>query len=121
LGSNGAYLTKAQVAQVFTNHSGVYQQVLATALSVYSTSSDLAGSAAASIARRDGLVTSSIGSGAFTYNVGSNGAVFGVANNSELTIFSLLEDLNSLALNGVLYGANQNLIGLADQVFMSIN
>ena len=121
INSNGTYFTNAQVAQAFANcFSGADQQVLATALSMYATSSDLAGSSAASVAQRYGLNTSSCGSGGDTCNVGSSGAAFGLANNSVETIFSLLEDLNCAAVNGVMCGGNQNLINLVDQVFLSL-
>jgi hypothetical protein len=74
-------------------------QVLATAFAVYVTDSDLAGNVAA----RYGFEVDSKGTGGRTFNVGNNGAAFGLANGSETTIFNLLLAVNSRAYRGRLY------------------
>jgi hypothetical protein len=74
-------------------------EVLATALSVYVTNQTLAGNVAASY----GFEVSEFGLGIATYNVGSSGAAFGVADNSTLTVMDLLLATDRLAVNGVLY------------------
>jgi hypothetical protein len=56
-----------------------------------------------------------------TWNVGSSGAAFGVANNSTLTVLQLLNAANDRAVNGVLYGGNKALRDAANSVFSGIN
>src|SRR5262249_26150173 len=58
-------------------------QVLATALSVYATNATLDSTQAAA---QYGFTVSGYGLGTATFNVGSNGAAFGVANNTSLTV-----------------------------------
>src|SRR5262249_17772542 len=60
-------------------------QVLATALAVYVTDSRLAGTTAAAY----GFLVTNGGVGSRTFNVGANGAAFGVADNSSLTVIEL--------------------------------
>src|SRR5262249_53055111 len=74
-------------------------QVLATALSVYVTTSSLAGNAAAPY----GFQVTEAGLGAATHNVGSSGAAFDVADNSTLTVLDLLRATDRHAVHGVLY------------------
>jgi len=73
--------------------------VLATALAVYVTNRSLAGTAATSY----GFLVTAGGVGARTFNVGANGAAFGVADNSLLTVTELLLAVNRRARNGLLY------------------
>ena len=98
-------------------------QVLATALAMYVTNGTLAGNAGTSF----GFVVSTNGVGMQTFNVGSKGAAFGVANNSSVTIFDLLLAVNSRATNGVLFGGvldkslRISLCTMVNDVFSSIN
>lgn len=126
--SNGTYLTNSQVAASYkTNFFSVSgqktnAQVFAVALATYVTNTTLAGGKYAS---SYGFNTSSTGTGARTFNVGSDGAAFGVANNTVLTVNQLLAYTNSRATNGVLYAkdgssatANRN---LANDLYSAIN
>src|SRR5579859_4782262 len=101
--ANLAGKTNAQVAAAFlvdfNLHGSAKQdtaQFFAVALASYSTSTSLAGG---NQAAAYGFTTSSAGSGAATFNVGTNGAAFGVPNNTTLTLMQLLQDANSLASN----------------------
>jgi hypothetical protein len=125
----GHYLTNAQVAALyltgaFFGASGmkVNSQILTTALAAYATSTTLAGG---SQAQGYGFNVSPGGSGFDTFNIGSHGAAYGVPNNTTLTVFQMLQAVNSQAVNGVLYanaGANQSLyIGFANNDFTTIN
>jgi hypothetical protein len=61
------------------------------------------------------------GLGAATYNVGSSGAAFGVANGTTEQVTDLLRATDSMATNGVLYGGNSALRELANVVYDGIN
>ncbi len=87
-------------------------QVLAGALAVYVTNKTLAGTTA----QRYGFNISISGTGAKTYNVGSNGAAIGLSNNTSYTVLQLLyqADLmtqagtfNANAFNAIFDGINQ--------------
>jgi sugar lactone lactonase YvrE len=102
--------SNAQVAAYFQTlfnlgGSKVQAQVLAVALNLYATTSSLGGNAAAAY----GFTVSVVGLGAYSYNVGSDGAAFGVANNSTLDVYQLLLAVNNKAVNGVLYNGNTSL------------
>ena len=92
--------------------TGGDQQVLSAALSVYATSIDLAGTNVQAIDSH--FNTSLAGSGMDTYNVGANGAAFGLANNTTLTVMQLLVDLNANTTAGaaVSFGANAVFSGI---------
>lgn len=95
---NVAGMSNAQIADLYTtlfkrngnNSPGgppkLDAQVFATALAVYVTNQTLAGTAAISY----GFNVSVNGIGASTFNVGSNGSAFGVADDSELTVLDIL-------------------------------
>jgi hypothetical protein len=53
--------------------------------------------------------------------VGKDGAAFGVANNSTLTVYGLLAAVNKQAVNGVLYGGSATLQGQCADLFSSLN
>jgi virginiamycin B lyase len=74
-------------------------QVLAVALSAYVTNQNLAGMTAAAY----GFQVSAEGLAAATFNVGSDGAAFGVANDTTMTIFALLQATDAQTHNGLLY------------------
>jgi hypothetical protein len=123
--SNPHYLTNAQVAASYnTNFFGVTgqktnAQVLAVAFAVYSTSTNLSGSA--TLAVKCGFNVTATGIGLDTYNIGSNGAAFGVANNSVLTINQILAYTNSQSYGGKLYNGITALINMANTVYGGIN
>ena len=102
-------------------------QVMALALAVYVTDTDLAGNAATSY----GFLVDSSGTGARTFNVGTNGAAVGMANGTQARIFDLLLAVNSSAYQGVLYDSDHDgdansssevsLRTMANVLFTSIN
>jgi hypothetical protein len=79
-------------------------QVLATAFAVYVTNQALAGTTAAAY----GFQVSATGVGTRTSNVGNNGAAFGVANNSTLSVMDLLLAVNARGRRGLLYDMDGN-------------
>lgn len=89
---------------------------LAVALSVYATTSSLGGNAAAAY----GFAVSNAGAAQKPFNVGSNGAAFGVANNTTLTLRQLLDAAHSQANNGTLYSRRTSLRPPATNVFDAI-
>jgi hypothetical protein len=74
-------------------------QIMATALAVYVTNHNLAGNTSASY----GFLVTTYGVGAATFNVGSAGAAFGFANNTNASILDLLFAVNDRSHNGVLF------------------
>jgi hypothetical protein len=118
----------------FQGTAKVDAQFMATALATFFTSSNLSGgSAAASY----GFHVSQTGIGTKVVNVGSSGAAFGVANNTNMTIMSLLVATNSLTGtdangdgysnvydtngDGVLDAAERALRDKANSVYTAIN
>ena len=100
--------------------------VLATALAVYVTNQTLSGPTAASY----GYQVTSTGVGATTFNVGSKGAAFGVADNSVLTVLDLLLATDSRTRRGLLYDLDgsgtinsqeRSLREMANEVYTAIN
>jgi hypothetical protein len=73
--------------------------VLATALAVYVTNQNLAGTTATAF----GFTVSSTGVEASTFNIGSNGAAFGVTNYATMTVLDILVATNARTVNGLLY------------------
>lgn len=67
-------------------------QVMATALAAYATSSALAGG---NVAAAYGFNVSDSGTGARSYNVGLNGSVLGLSDNTSYTVSELLQAANA--------------------------
>jgi hypothetical protein len=93
-------------------------QVLATALSVYVTNATLDST---KVAAQYGFTVSGDGVGTATVNVGSNGAAFGVANNSTLTVLDLLLASDAQAVGGVLYNGNTPNRNEANIIYSAVN
>jgi hypothetical protein len=93
-------------------------QVLATALSVYATNATLDNTG---VAANYGFIVSGNDLGTATVNVGSNGAAFGVANNSVLTVLNLLKATDAQAIGGLLYNGDDTLRKEANNVYNAIN
>ena len=114
-------MTNAQVAAFYVdlfNQQGpkLDAQVLDTALDVYATTLSLGGTTAQAC----GFDVTADGLGASTYNVGANGAAFGVANGTTLTVYAILEGADRLAVNGVLYNGDSTLRKEAMNVFSGL-
>jgi hypothetical protein len=110
------------VATLFTrlfNVSGqkLDAQVLGVALAVYATTNTLGGTAAA----KYGFTVDAIGTGHRLYNIGTNGAAFGVANNTNMEVLDILGAADARAVNGVLYNGNTGMRNMANNVFSGIN
>ena len=107
-----AGMTNAQIADLYTdtfksnkNICGPAKfdcQVMAVALATYVTNSSLAGTAGV----KYGFLVTTYGLGDATYNVGSSGAAFGVANNTVMTVMDMLLATDARSRDGVLYGQN---------------
>jgi uncharacterized repeat protein (TIGR01451 family) len=93
--SNGSYFTNSQVCGAYAHCSSADRETFCTALAVYCTSTNLAGSTATNYAKQCGFNVSAEGCGGDNYNVGSNGAAFGCGNNSTWTVQQLLGMLNN--------------------------
>jgi hypothetical protein len=121
-GNNLAGKSNAQVAAFYLtqfNLSGpkVEAQTLAVALNVYATTAALGGSAGTSY----GFTVSAAGLGARSFNVGGDGAAFGVANNTTLNVYQLLRAVNQQAVGSVLYNGNSQLRGQAADLFGNLD
>jgi len=132
----------AEVASFYKNEffmkklkgtSKVDAQFMATALATFFTSSNLSGG---SVAAGYGFNVTDTGIGTKVVNVGSSGAAFGVANNTDMTIMALLLATNNLTGDsgdgsyrnvydtngdGVLDDAEKALRSLANTIYTAIN
>ena len=123
-GSNNlAGKSNASIAALFQSDFVVHgtkldAQVLATALAVYVTDATLdntgVGTQYGFTVRGNGVATS-------TYNVGSSGAAFGVANNATMTVLDILLAADAQAVNGALYNGDATRRNLANTVFSALN
>jgi hypothetical protein len=126
-GTSLAGSTNAQVAAVYLDlfpPSGVakntYVQAFAVALACYATSTSLG---ANSTTVSFGFNMSPGGTSAKIFNVGSNGAAFGVPNGTTLTVFQVLEKANANfdPATGLFYGGDQTLTSELNNVLDGIN
>jgi hypothetical protein len=121
-GNNLTGRTNTQVAAFYLTQFDldgpkVEAQVLAVALNVYATTASLGGSAGTAY----GFTVSATGLGARSYNVGSDGAAFGVANNTTRNVYELLLAVNARAVHGVLYNGDGTLRQEAADLFDALN
>jgi hypothetical protein len=93
-------------------------QVLATALSVYVTNATLDSTG---VGTKYGFTVNGDGVGTDTWNVGSNGAAFGVANNTTMTVMDLLLATDAQAVDGVLYNGDLLKRNEANSVYSALN
>jgi hypothetical protein len=116
-GKSNAQVAAFYLSQFNLSGNQVQAQVLATALNVYATTASLGGNAGVAY----GFTVSATGLGARSYNVGSDGAAFGVANNTTWNVYELLLAVNKKAVNGVLYGGNTTLQAQCAGLFNSLD
>jgi hypothetical protein len=114
--------TNTQVAAFFQglfndHHDGPDVEVLATTLDVYATTGSLGGAQGQSY----GFAVTAEGLGASSFNVQDDGAAFGVANDTTLNVYQLLQAVNARAVGGVLYGGNAVMRDLAEDLFERLN
>lgn len=126
-GKSLAGLTNADVAAVYSSlwsPSGVtkntYVQALAVALGCYASSTSLG---ANSTTAGYGFKDSPGGTCADTFNVGSNGAAFGVPNGTTLTVSQVMAIANAHfnPTTGLFYGGDQALASDLNNVLDGIN
>ena len=120
--ANGAYFTNADVAKAYQKlfaESGpkLDAELLATALDVYATTRSLGGCGRA---WRDFRVSNK-GLGARSFDIGHDGALFGVPNNTSLNVYEMLQAVNHGAVAGSPYNGNRTLQGNAAAVFEALN
>ena len=82
---------------------------LATALDVYASTAFLGGADGA----KYGFKSTAFGLGAASFNVGSDGAAFGVTNGTVLNVYQILKAIDARAGTGTLYMGNFGLRSLA--------
>jgi hypothetical protein len=116
-GKSNAQVAAFYLSQFALGGPKVEAQVLATALSVYASTQSLGGTAGQAYTFR----ISAAGLGAYTYSVGSDGAAFGVANNTVLDVYQLLQAVNRKAVSGKLYNGNATLRKQAVALFDALN
>jgi len=97
----------AAMLALYSGGQTLQADLLATALDVYVSTISLGGATTAITA--DGFTPTTAGLGASVFNVGSNGAAFGVSNNSTQTVLQLLQGVNNLAVSGNPYNGNSSL------------
>jgi hypothetical protein len=117
-GKNNAYIAALFQQDFLQKGMKLDAQVLATALSVYATNATLDSTQAAA---KYGFTVSGYGVGTATFNVGSNGDGFGLANNTTMTVLDLLLATDSQAGNGLLYNGNTTLRTEGNDVFNALN
>jgi hypothetical protein len=116
-GKSNAQVAAFYLTQFDLTGPKVEAQVLAAALNVYATTASLGGSAGTAY----GFTVSATGLGARSYNVGSDGAAFGAANNTTLNVYALLLAVNKKAANGVLYNGDAALRQEAADLFDALS
>ncbi len=100
-----------------TGPAKVDAQVMATAFAVYVTNLNLADNVAASY----GFLVTDGGVGIATFNIGSSGSAFDVADDTEISILDILLATNDQAVDGMLYDLDAVLRALANEVYSAIN
>jgi hypothetical protein len=99
--------SNTQVAQFYQSYftpltlSSLDVEVLTTALNVYASTLSLGGT----LAQADGFTVDALGLGADSVDVGVFGAAFGVANNTMLNVWELLQGANNAAVGGLLWNS----------------
>jgi hypothetical protein len=117
-GKSNAYIAALFQSDFVMKGVKLDAQVLATALAVYATSATLDPT---QVAANYGFIVSGDGVGAVTWNVGSNGDAFGVANNTTMTVMDLLLATDAQAVNGLLYNGNAAKRNEANAVYSALN
>jgi hypothetical protein len=117
-GKNNAYVAAFFQSRFVLKDQKLDAQVLATALAVYVTDGTLDNTG---VGTQYGFIVGGHGVATATFNVGANGAAFGVADNTVMTVMDLLLATDAQADNGNLYSGNTVKRNKANTVFGSIN
>jgi hypothetical protein len=116
-------VSNAQVAAFYQSQfaqpgSSLGAELLATALNVYATTQSLGGT----IGQTYGFTVTATGLGAASFNVGGDGAAFGVADNSTRNVYELLVAVDRQAsLEGGLFNGDATLLKKANDLFDALN
>jgi hypothetical protein len=94
-------------------------EVLSACLYEFATTLSLGGPVAGTAPY--GLAVSTFGIGAYSFNIGFNGAAFGMPNSTVLDIFQILQAANTFAVGGEPWGSNSMLRNEGLSVFQPIN
>jgi hypothetical protein len=117
-GQNNSYVASFFQSRFVVKDQKLDAQVLATALAVYVTDGTLDSTG---VGTKYGFTVGGNGVATATYNVGSNGAAFGVVDNTVMTVMDILLAADSQAVNGVLYNGDTVKRNKANNVFSTIN
>jgi hypothetical protein len=117
-GHNNAYVASFFQTRFVVHGQKLDAQVLATALAVYVTDGTLDNTG---VGTQYGFTVSGNGVATATVKVGSNGAAFGVADNTTMTVMDILLATDSQAVNGLLYNGDTVKRNKANNVFSAIN
>jgi hypothetical protein len=115
-------ISNAQVAAFYQSQfalSGfnLAAEALATALNVYATTESLG----STIGQAYGFTATDTGLGADSFNIGSDGAAFGVANNTTRNVHELLRAVDQQSAFGSLYSGDTTLQKEANDLFDALN
>jgi hypothetical protein len=123
-------LTGAQIETIYSalpnNGNGpnnTYLQAFAVALGIYADTTSLGGQTLINngLAAKYGFKVTVAGGGNATYNVGNNGAAFGVPNGTTLTVYQIMAAADANYSGGVFYGGSQSLTSDLNNVLDGIN
>jgi hypothetical protein len=117
-GESNAYVAAFFQADFVVHGTKLDAEVLATALAVYVTDGTLD---YPNVGSQYGFVVGGNGVATATFNVGTNGAAFGVADGTVMTVMDILLAADDQAVNGVLYGGDATKRTKANNVFSAIN
>jgi hypothetical protein len=115
---NNTYIVSFLQSRFVQQDQKLDAQVLATVFAVYVTDGTLDNTG---VGTQYGFTVGGNGVATATYNVGTNGAAFGAADNTVMTVMDLLLATDAQAVNGVLYGGGTTKRNKANTVFSAIN
>jgi hypothetical protein len=116
-GASNAQVAAFYQSQFALSGSNLAAEVLATALNVYATTQSLGGTSGQAY----GFNVTATGLGADSFNVGSDGAAFGLADNSTRNVYELLKAVDQQSAFGSLYNGDTTLQKEANDLFDALN
>jgi hypothetical protein len=102
-GKSGAYIASLFQSRFVVKEQKLDAEVRATALAIYVTAGTLDSTG---VGTHSGFLVGGNGVATATFNVGTNGAAFGVADNTTMTVMDLLLAANAQSINDVLYNGS---------------
>jgi hypothetical protein len=129
-GTSLAGKTNAQVSSIYNSlgtagvQANTYIQAFAVALGIYADTTSLGGQSLLDngLAAKYGFMVTAAGGGNSTFNVGNNGAAFGVPNGTSLTVFQIMAvaNANFNPATGLFYGGDPTLTSDLNNVLAGI-